>query len=144
MALRALVHTSLAHADLEPCGLDRLLQQAAAFNRLAGVTGVLVFDGQRFVQYLEGPGDGMDAVAARICNARSHHGVELLAQAPLPARRFARWAMASRRIDTATCQRLWRTDWNGLQAGAPGVALLRGLWTGRSGELEPAAVCLGS
>ena len=72
MSLHAIAYASEARADLQTTDLDRLLADATAFNRVAGVTGVLMFDGSRFLQYLEGPEDGIDSVYQRIVNARSY------------------------------------------------------------------------
>lgn len=144
MPLRAIVYSSLARDDLVAADLDALLRDATAFNRVAGVTGVLMFDGRRFVQYIEGPGDGIDSVFARISNARTHSQLQVLAQGRLVSRRFPQWAMASRQIDEAACTRLCQAHWHGLDAAAPGFVLLQSTWTGNHGDLEPAAVCLGS
>ncbi len=64
MSLHAIAYASEARADLRQPIFDRLLADATAFNRVAGVTGVLMFDGSRFLQYLEGPQDGIDCVPA--------------------------------------------------------------------------------
>lgn len=52
--------------------IDDLVRGAAAFNVQAGVTGILLFDGARFLQYLEGPRDGMAVVYARVLNSSAH------------------------------------------------------------------------
>ena len=52
MSLHAIAYASEARADLQTTDLDRLLADATAFNRVAGVTGVLMFDGSRFLQSL--------------------------------------------------------------------------------------------
>lgn len=144
MPLHAIVYSSRAHDDLAPTDLDALLHDATAFNRVAGVTGVLMFDGHCFLQCIEGPRDGVDSVFARIRNARSHQSVQVLARAALPQRLFPRWSMASRHIDTATTAHLCQADWHTEEGDGQGWALLQAAWTGSHGELEPAAVCLGS
>ncbi|MGM3151424.1 BLUF domain-containing protein, partial [Escherichia coli] len=62
MPLRAIAYVSQASPDLSPERLDALVEDAARFNKLAGVTGVLLHDGGRFLQYIEGPPDGIDSV----------------------------------------------------------------------------------
>ena len=93
MSLHAIAYASEARADLQTTDLDRLLADATAFNRVAGVTGVLMFDGSRFLQYLEGPEDGIDSVYQRIANARSHGQLKVLCRAPVAQRhsRAGRW-----------------------------------------------------
>ncbi len=144
MPLRAIAYLSSAREGLIMADLDALLATATAFNRVAGVTGVLMFDGTRFLQYIEGPSDGVASVFARISNARSHTGLQVLAQGEVAIRRFPRWAMASQRIDEATAARIIQADWQHRVPESVGMAMLVSAWTGRHGEVEPAAVCLGS
>ncbi|MFB3130618.1 MAG: BLUF domain-containing protein, partial [Lysobacteraceae bacterium] len=60
MPIRAVAYVSEAGPAVagDPFGLgsgklDDLVDDAARFNRSAGVTGVLLFDGSRFLQYME-------------------------------------------------------------------------------------------
>ena len=43
--------------------VDDLARAAARFNFEAGVTGVLLYDGHRFLQYIEGPEDSINVVS---------------------------------------------------------------------------------
>lgn len=148
MPLHAIAYVSQARSALAPQELDALLADATAFNRMAGVTGVLMFDGERFLQYLEGPRDGLDSVYGRVLNASVHHGVRQLAAGAVGTRWFPHWTMANRRIDSLTMTHIINAPWTGISAGRPaagqGLALLLRSWTGDDGELEPAAVSLGS
>mgnify|MGYP000033456128 CR=1 FL=1 len=144
MSLHAIAYASQAHAELRTTDLDRLLADATAFNRVAGVTGVLMFDGRRFLQYLEGPEDGIDSVFPRIANARSHGQLQLLCRAPVAQRAFPRWSMGTRRIDPDLLTQIVNAAWPGFLHGGGGFERLRQAWTGADGELEPAAVALGS
>ncbi len=151
MSLRAVAYVSEAVEGLGGADIDRILADAAAHNRMAGVTSVLMFDGVRFLQYLEGPDDGMRSVYPRVLNARSHHHLRQLAKGEVPTRQFPRWTMASARIDADVLADIADPPWDGFTAAAPvtgerriGFARLLELWTGVSGELEPAALSLGS
>lgn len=62
----AIVYASRAAPGFTPEFLAALMEDAARFNRSAGVTGVLLFDGQRFLQYMEGPADGLDVAFSRV------------------------------------------------------------------------------
>ncbi|WP_312328425.1 BLUF domain-containing protein [Stenotrophomonas sp.] len=62
MPLQALVYSSQPLPGLALYQIDDLAKDAAAHNLIAGVTGVLLTDGKRFLQYREGPGDGIDFV----------------------------------------------------------------------------------
>ncbi|MBT2766571.1 BLUF domain-containing protein [Stenotrophomonas sp. ISL-67] len=151
MALRAFAYVSEAVEGIEGADIDRILVEASSFNRVAGVTGVLMFDGRRFLQYIEGPDDGVAPVEQRVINARSHQHMRELARGEVATRHFPRWTMASARIEAEVMDAIVDVDWAGFSAAAPvdgqrriGFARLLEVWTGVSGELEPAAVTLGS
>lgn len=68
MPIRAVAYVSEA-PDTDLRKVDQIVADAAAFNLQAGVTGVLLFDGTRFLQYIEGPEDGL-GVALQRCMGR--------------------------------------------------------------------------
>lgn len=148
MALHAFAYVSTAREGLDVPELDALLADATLFNRMAGVTGVLMFDGSRFLQYIEGPRDGVASVHARILNARRHGSIKELAAGELQARWFPRWTMANCMVEPGVLDSIVAAPWHGFDSGPPscshGFALLLRAWTGGHGELEPAAVSLGS
>ena len=147
MSLHAFAYVSTACEGLDLPALDALLADATAFNRMAGVTGVLMYDGTRFLQYAEGPRDGLASVHARIVNARRHTCLTELAAGPLQARWFPRWTMANRMIDPGALASIVAAPWHGFDNDphwpGNGFALLLRSWMGGHGELEPAAVSLG-
>ena len=74
-----------------------LLTQAREHNRQLGLTGALLFDGEQFLQLLEGPGEVVDALARRIEADPRHTGVEVFlhagdARPPLFGRWWGGWA----------------------------------------------------
>ncbi|MET4614626.1 hypothetical protein ABIA71_000171 [Stenotrophomonas sp. 2619] len=151
MPLRAIAYTSVAFEGIQASDIDRILAAATSFNKVAGVTGVLMFDGTRFLQYFEGPEDGVDSVYQRVLNSRSHLFLRELARGAVLTRHFPRWTMASAAIEPQVLTAMIETAWEGFSPAAPieghgrlGFARLLELWTGVSGELEPAAVTLGS
>lgn len=145
MPLHAVAYSSVARPDLVDAALDRIVADATAFNRVAGVSGALMFDGTRFVQYIEGPRDGLDSVFQRIVNARAHTNLHVLARTPLKARWFPRWSMTSRLIEPEVLDGILQARWAGFDPlHSDGFGMLLQVWTGRQGEIEPAAVMLGS
>ena len=96
------------------------------------------------MQYLEGPEDGIDSVYQRIVNARSHGQLKVLCRAPVAQRAFPRWSMGTRRIDADLLAQIVDAAWPGFLLGSGGFERLLQAWTGADGELEPAAVALGS
>ncbi len=51
------------------------------------------FDGERFLQYLEGPSDGLDVAYSRVLGASSHHHVLELQRSAVSDRRLPFWPM---------------------------------------------------
>ena len=113
MPLRAIAYISEASAGLPGTVLDTLVGDASRFNMLAGVTGVLLFDGHRFLQYFEGPEDGVAAVHERVLHARSHHGIVELSRGPVAQRFFPYWGMRRLAVDPGLIRQLSAGDWAG-------------------------------
>ena len=70
-------------------------------NRLADITGFLVFGGDRFLQLLEGPAGEVEATFARINQDARHVDVTLIAQGAAERRLFRDWNMAQHQIGAA-------------------------------------------
>ena len=113
MSLRAIAYTSELSPDCSPEDVDALTRDAAAFNLDAGLTGVLLFDGSRFLQYIEGPDAGLDKAYARICGASSHHSLMELGRARIGRRHFPDWTMRLLAADPEQLRGAIRNDWSG-------------------------------
>lgn len=74
-------------------GLRDILQRSREKNVLLGITGALLFDGERFVQLLEGTREQVLTLAARIRVDDRHTDFEVVYEAEVVsgARRFRRW-----------------------------------------------------
>jgi len=97
--LVCLVYASRAVRTLDGPALDALLEQARENNVQAGITGVLIAGGERFVQALEGADDAVHEVFSRIAVDRRHYDVRILADEPAHERRFGEWSMGLRHAD---------------------------------------------
>jgi len=93
--------------------LDDLVDDAARFNRNAGVTGVLLFDGARFLQYMEGPEDGLSVAYSRVLGATSHTGLIELQRGRVGNRRLPFWPMRWLPTQPEQLKSLARADWSG-------------------------------
>jgi len=100
MPIRAVVYASEARPQVADSGsglpsakLEELVNDAARFNKDAGVTGVLLFDGTRFLQYLEGPEDGLAVAYSRVLGSQSHSGIVELQRGRVGQRRLPFWPM---------------------------------------------------
>ena len=67
---------------------------ARAANDKLGITGLLIFDGMRFCQQLEGNQKEVLALIERISNDTRHDNVLVLHAAPLAERRFRNFSLA--------------------------------------------------
>lgn len=78
---------------------NALLGEAQSRNLRAGITGVLIHDGERFVQVIEGGERDVDALFQRIRHDSRHRDVQVLELALDQPRLFGAWTMASARLD---------------------------------------------
>jgi hypothetical protein len=73
--------------------LGAVLRQSTSNNPRLGVTGVLCFSGEIFLQVLEGGRSQVSALYNRIAQDPRHHDVALLSYEEIDERSFAGWAM---------------------------------------------------
>lgn len=98
-ALHQIVYLSQAVAPLDAADTAALAQAAAERNRLLGVTGLLLHDGARFIQALEGDPAAVRALMARITRDPRHYAIAYIADAPVAVRQFGDWAMDYHTLD---------------------------------------------
>ncbi|MGP7796150.1 BLUF domain-containing protein [Sphingomonas sp. CLY1604] len=91
--MRQLVYISSMRrqAAVDPAAI---LAQSRRNNARARVTGLLFFDGKRFLQALEGDDAQVDATFARIQQDERHHALVVLSNREVETREFGEWAMA--------------------------------------------------
>ncbi|OEZ02585.1 MULTISPECIES: BLUF domain-containing protein [Stenotrophomonas] len=114
MPVHAIAYVSQLVPGLGRDEIDELVRDAAAHNSMAGVTGVLLCDGAVFLQYLEGPADGVASAYRRIRNATSHFEVMELGRAMTGARRFPFWSMHWIPVDQSDLAEATRAEWAAL------------------------------
>ncbi len=88
-----LMYASRAAQGLKPDALSAILKRSTSHNPSVGVTGVLCFSGEVFLQVLEGGRSQVSALYNRIACDPRHHDVVLLSFDEIAERRFAGWAM---------------------------------------------------
>ncbi|TFZ46137.1 BLUF domain-containing protein [Stenotrophomonas maltophilia] len=120
MPNRAIVFVSEARAELSEAHLTAIMADAARFNWDAGVSGVTLFDGRRFLAYMEGPPDGLDVAFSRALSASSHAHLVEVARGRVGQRRVPYWPMRLVDVETAVIPRLLRADWSGFVQRADG------------------------
>jgi hypothetical protein len=132
-ALHAIVYVSSAVHLLSQAEIDHLLERARERNGAAGVTGLLLYDEGNFMQYIEGPRDGLMAIYQIILADPLHRDLSELLNEPVAQREFADWTMAFRPkmlppFLTPSGKRPPRAAGSGLDTLGPGRALLRSVW----------------
>lgn len=89
----AIVYRSDAGESLSDAELELVLIRSRALNAARGITGVLLKDDHRIVQYLEGEGPALQRTFDRTA-ASPHHGqVRVLSRASNVERVFTTWHM---------------------------------------------------
>ncbi|KPF65892.1 hypothetical protein IP69_16610 [Bosea sp. AAP35] len=83
--------------DGELTALRAILSVSRKNNEAADVTGYLIFDGESFIQVLEGPHDALQATMDRIARDERHRDVAVLATQPIETRSFREWKMGGYR-----------------------------------------------
>lgn len=114
MPLHSRVYCSQAVPGLSLYQIDDLVRNAAAHNLIAGVTGVLLTDGKEFLQYIEGPEEGVALAYSRITNATSHIDIVELGRGEGGPRRFPYWSMRWLPVEPVDLRIALAADWRGL------------------------------
>lgn len=84
-----------------PSDLDDIIDTAQRNNAMLGVTGVLLVDGDHFVQLLEGRRAVLTGLLARILNDDRHTQCELALFERTSIRLFSGWSMRPIRLSDA-------------------------------------------
>ncbi len=89
-----LVYCSRASAAVDETAVQDILQTARRHNPVHGITGMLVFGGGIFFQWLEGPRPAVRQLMANLCTDPRHSEVvELSSEEEVRERLFPTWDM---------------------------------------------------
>ncbi|AWH51167.1 hypothetical protein C1925_19355 [Stenotrophomonas sp. SAU14A_NAIMI4_5] len=113
MPFRAVGYMSQVRQPWNREELDALVQRAAAFNLEAGVTGVLLFDGVSFLQYIEGPEEGVERAYRRILASAFHSEIVELGRGTVGGRLLPYWSMHWLLADPSQLRSVACADWTG-------------------------------
>lgn len=92
-----LVYVSSARAGLGDIDAAAILESARRRNAAQAITGMLYFDGTRFLQALEGPAEAVQDTLERIRSDARHRAIVVLSSRNVDSREFGSWEMAYRR-----------------------------------------------
>lgn len=91
--MHRILYISTARKVLDPSDLESLLAISRRNNAQAGVTGLLVAGGRRFLQVLEGPADAVRHTFERIEQDPRHFALVTLSDGSTDTRQFEQWSM---------------------------------------------------
>ena len=94
-----LIYISTARPDVDQHEVGRILGSARRRNHADRITGLLVFDGKRFLQALEGDRGLVEDCYARIRKDPRHRAPVTLSEKEIGKREFGDWTMAWSRVD---------------------------------------------
>lgn len=92
--LNALVYVSSAVGELSHGEIDHLLTRARERNLECSITGLLLFIGGNFMQYLEGLSDELELIYKIIKEDPMHKNLIKIMHRPIESRDFSHWSMA--------------------------------------------------
>ncbi len=93
LRLKTLTYTSRARAGIADDEVNNIHLASRNLNALDGVTGVLIFDGDIFLQLIEGVEDAIDDLAERLRRDRRHTDFVVRAERFVEACSFTDWSM---------------------------------------------------
>lgn len=94
MALQELLYTSLAIPTASHENVADILKVSQTNNAEHNLTGLLLFDGYRYIQILEGTAENLSVLYAAIEEDPRHYDLELIYRGGIEARAFQDWRMA--------------------------------------------------
>ncbi len=98
MRLKTLTYTSQAELGLSARDLADIQERARHLNALDGITGLLVFDGNRFLQIVEGSPEAIDNLVDRLRRDSRHSALEIRDERLVEERSFPDWSMELVRV----------------------------------------------
>ncbi|UUR08938.1 BLUF domain-containing protein [Sphingomonas glaciei] len=98
MQFKSLTYTSLAALDLTDEQLRAIHDDAQSLNGIDGISGLLLFNGVHFLQWIEGPPEAVDDLVGRLrCDPR-HSAIEVRDERIADERVFGGWSMKLMRV----------------------------------------------
>lgn len=98
--LRLLLYVSDMAEGGGPSDVAAIVRESRRNNEGDDVSGLLVYDGSRFAQFVEGPHDAVEGLRRRLEADVRHRNIEVLLWATgATSRRFASWRMGYLKYD---------------------------------------------
>jgi hypothetical protein len=97
--VKRIIYCSQATIDFSPDELVELLEKARLRNEAVGLSGMLLYCSESFLQTLEGDPASLDATYERIAADDRHSNLRLLMNADITSRLFPDWTMGFEHVD---------------------------------------------
>lgn len=98
VAIEQLIYVSTASDSYGASVMRDIHTASMRHNIPAGISGLLLFDGIRFLQVLEGPSRAIHERYARISSDSRHFGEFVVSKKTVPTRSFGDWAMLCHKV----------------------------------------------
>ena len=95
------IYVSTARPALPAADIEAILKASRRNNKAAGVSGLLLYDGYRFLQALEGDAAAVIGTYDRIKADPRHRAIVMLGSRDVAMRSFGDWPMAAQRVSIA-------------------------------------------
>jgi len=92
--IRSLIYVSDASPQLSPDDLEAIHHAAVTLNALDGVTGLLVYNGDRFMQIVEGAADAIEDLLQRLSRDPRHANLSVRSDQTVETKSFPDWSMS--------------------------------------------------
>ena len=102
MSMIRLVYVSTCAQNVQLEDVEGILRVSESWNADRGISGMLCWSGEFFLQCLEGERGPVTQCFAHIAQDRRHHSVELIVSSPTSVRWFSTWGMGFTRLLSST------------------------------------------
>lgn len=91
--LVSMTYASRANPDVSAKDFNEILQQAQQNNAVNGITGMLTFNKDYFLQTIEGPRAQINRLLYSLIADQRHHDLQLIETRELKHREWSQWSM---------------------------------------------------
>lgn len=91
--LVSMTYASRANSDVSANDFNEILKQAQRNNAANGITGMLIFNKDYFLQTIEGPRAQINRLLYSLIADQRHHDLQLIETRELKHRLWAKWSM---------------------------------------------------
>lgn len=97
--LSTLIYRSKSLQNFSQTDIEKLSAKAFSNNVKLNVTGILLFDGEYFLQVLEGPSEAVNAIFKKLSNDPRHSNIVTMLHGHEGKHRFGSWGMYCVKVD---------------------------------------------